>query len=233
MLISRSVALSVVAAALTTACITMRAAEPAATPGTEIGASDVDPSGTYTFVSQSQSFRGVFTIRRDAGGRFGGTVTTSATGDLPIRSVQRIPEGVRVTAVGKQGDAIMDFTLRDPSFVARWEYGGSRGFLTGTRTSGPAAAATPLPAKGDDGVEYAGKYFFGAANLDLRIFEDGGHLSAQATGQRPFPLLYTGGHHFVSPPGIGIQFQFNVAAGKATSLALLQHGKTYSAGRVR
>lgn len=80
-------------------------------------------------------------------------------------------------------------------------------------------------------VRYFGVYALGP--LQLRIFEEGGKLTGQATGQGPIQLLYQGEHAFVAALDHGIRLVFDIQDGRATGLTLYQGGAVVPAKRMQ
>jgi hypothetical protein len=128
--ILRATALAAVLA--TTACATAPGTAPAASPE-PASAAVFDPAGTYTFSSalRGESFEGVIRVARSAGGAYTGSVTTPLTGELPVRAVDVQGRRVRVTAVGRMGDAVMEMNMSGSGFSGSWTYGPSSGQMTG------------------------------------------------------------------------------------------------------
>jgi len=115
---------------LTTACAP--GAAPAASPE-PASAAALDPAGTYTFSSalRGQSFEGVIRVARSEAGAYTGTVTTPLTGEMPVRAVDVQGRRVRVTAMGRMGDAVMEMNMSGSDFSGSWTYGPSSGQMTG------------------------------------------------------------------------------------------------------
>jgi D-alanyl-D-alanine carboxypeptidase len=79
-------------------------------------------------------------------------------------------------------------------------------------------------------ARYLGSYDLGP--LQIRVFEDGEHLAAQATNQAPFRLLAQGEHEFRASFDTSVRLVFRVEGERASSLTLHQGGAVMDARRV-
>lgn len=68
--------------------------------------------------------------------------------------------------------------------------------------------------------------------MQIRVFEQGGTLMAQATGQPAFPLRYQGEHEFRAAFDERVRIVFEVGAERAEALTLYQGGAQMRAPRV-
>ena len=68
-----------------------------------------------------------------ANGRAGGTIATSATPEIPIRSVTVEGQKVTVSAESPDGDAVLEFNMSGQDFTGTWWFGGQTGSLTGRK----------------------------------------------------------------------------------------------------
>jgi hypothetical protein len=228
-------AAALAAALLATGCATAPASQATATPAGP-AAADVDPAGTYSFTTQAggEVFSGILRITRGTGGTrgpHGGTVSTPVAGDMRVRSVEVQGQRIRVMADGRLGAAVMNIDRNAADFTGSWTYGGSRGMLAGRYARGDVAPEH-LPVAGEPGTEYVGNYDLPGAPPQIRIFEQGGVLRAQATGQGAFSLLYTGGHRFQGPPNTGVFLEFAVTEGRATGFTFRRATDTLPATRI-
>jgi len=95
----------------------------------------------------------------------------------------------------------------------------------------PRVEEQPLSA--EQRAQYVGTYDLAPAlPLQVKVYEQGERLMAQATGQGTIPLFYQGGHRFAGPPGSGIELEFTVTNGVATSFTLHQGGGEFEARRL-
>ena len=104
---------------------------PAPTPPTPAATS---AAGIYDFTTtvQGMAVTGVVTVTmRD--GRPGGTIATSATPEIPIRSATAEGQKVTVTGDSPDGDVVLEFNMNGQDFNGTWWYGGQSGSLTGRR----------------------------------------------------------------------------------------------------
>jgi hypothetical protein len=92
----------------------------------------------------------------------------------------------------------------------------------------PETLDLPLDAAARRG--YAGTYDLG--QLQVRIYEEGDVLMAQATGQRAFKLLFQGNHTFVGSIDQEIRLVFDVEGDRATAFTLHQGSGTTRARRI-
>jgi D-alanyl-D-alanine carboxypeptidase len=105
----------------------------------------------------------------------------------------------------------------------------------GMRFAGPRedsraepGAEAPLPE--DAGARYGGRYDLGI--LEIRIFQDGDALLAQAAGQEAFPLRHLGDDTFGAAFDPTLRLAFDLVDGRAVTLTLTQQGQTFSGQRV-
>lgn len=132
--IARTTAAVLMTTALAAGCTTVTPAEsPAATPAP--AATAFDAAGTYDFSTQvsGEAVSGVVRLARNAAGAWGGSVSSSVTGELPVRAVAVEGSRVRVTAAGGQGDLVLNLNVTGSAVAGNWEYAGQGGSLTGSR----------------------------------------------------------------------------------------------------
>lgn len=86
-----------------------------------------------------------------------------------------------------------------------------------------------LPLGPSERARYLGTYDMG--DLDVRVFERDGVLSAQPTGQPALRMLYQGDHTFLLNAPQEIRLVFEVEDGQATRFVLHQGGATVPAPR--
>jgi CubicO group peptidase (beta-lactamase class C family) len=77
---------------------------------------------------------------------------------------------------------------------------------------------------------YAGAYRLGP--LEIRIYERGDSLFAQASGQGAFRLLYQGGHVFLASFDTTVQLSFEMGPASARAFTLFQGGGSQRAERI-
>ncbi len=139
---SRSLALPVVAVLLA-ACASSPQAAPRATPAPSPQATapapapapaPVSAAGVYDFSTnvQGMTVTGVVTVTM-TDGRAGGTIATSATPEVPIKSVTVEGQKVTVVADSPDGAVSLEFNMNGQDFTGTWWYGGESGSLTGRK----------------------------------------------------------------------------------------------------
>jgi CubicO group peptidase (beta-lactamase class C family) len=95
----------------------------------------------------------------------------------------------------------------------------------------PAAAVADLPLGAADRSRFAGTYALGP--LQVRVFETGGRLQAQATGQSAFGLRWQGDSTFVAAFDDDVRLVFQPAGQpQAKAFVLYQGGITQTATRL-
>jgi len=95
----------------------------------------------------------------------------------------------------------------------------------------PAPRVKDLPLTADDVARFSGLYALGP--LQVRVFETGGKLRAQATGQTAFGLRWQGDSTFLAAFDDNVRLVFRPALGpRATSFVLFQGGAVQTATRV-
>lgn len=77
-----------------------------------------------------------------------------------------------------------------------------------------------LPLSAEQRAPYLGTFDLGP--IEVRVFEDGGRLILQPSGQTAARLLHQGDDEFLADVGDGIRIEFTVQDGRATQLALHQ-----------
>lgn len=77
-----------------------------------------------------------------------------------------------------------------------------------------------LPLSAEQRTPYVGSYDLGP--IEVRVFEDGGRLMLQPSGQTAARLLYQGADVFLADVSDGVRVEFTVQEGRATQLALHQ-----------
>lgn len=113
---------------------TAAAASAAATPAPAPTPAAASAAGIYDFTTtvQGATVSGVVTVTM-ANGRAGGTIATSATPEIPIRSVTVEGQKVTVSAESPDGDAVLEFNMSGQDFTGTWWFGGQTGSLTGRK----------------------------------------------------------------------------------------------------
>ena len=91
-------------------------------------------------------------------------------------------------------------------------------------------AVKDLPPSTEEIARLAGTYSLGP--LQVRVFESGGKLMAQATGQQPFGLRWQGDSSFVAAFDDNVKIVFRSGGPRATAFVLYQDGLTQTATRV-
>jgi hypothetical protein len=91
-------------------------------------------------------------------------------------------------------------------------------------------AVKDLPLSTEDIARFAGTYALGP--LQIRVFESGGKLMAQATGQPPFGLRWQGDSSFVAAFDENVKIVFRSGGPRATAFVLYQGGLAQTATRV-
>jgi CubicO group peptidase (beta-lactamase class C family) len=94
-----------------------------------------------------------------------------------------------------------------------------------------------LPLTAEERSRYVGTFALelpNSATLQLRVFEEGEQLTAQAVGpgQGPFRLMAQGNHAFVASVDPAIRLTFTVEGARATRVVLLQGGARMAGARV-
>ncbi|MGH7481448.1 MAG: serine hydrolase domain-containing protein [Longimicrobiales bacterium] len=87
-----------------------------------------------------------------------------------------------------------------------------------------------LPLDAAERTRYLGTYDLG--DLEVRVFERDGELTAQATRQPPLRMLYQGEHTFLLDASQEIRLVFELEEGRATGFTLHQGGAVIRAPRV-
>jgi CubicO group peptidase (beta-lactamase class C family) len=87
-----------------------------------------------------------------------------------------------------------------------------------------------LPPSTEEIARVAGTYALGP--LQIRVFESGGKLMAQATGQQPFGLRWQGDSSFVAAFDDNVKIVFRIGGPRATAFVLYQGGLAQTATRV-
>lgn len=133
-----------VAALLLAACASSPQAAPASTPAPQPAAAAApaapaptaaaSAAGVYDFTTnvQGMAVTGVVTVTM-ANGRAGGTIATSATPEIPIRSVTVEGQKVTVGADSPDGEVTLEFTMAGQEFTGTWWYAGQSGSMTGRK----------------------------------------------------------------------------------------------------
>lgn len=95
-----------------------------------------------------------------------------------------------------------------------------------------------LPLSAEERSRYVGTYALALPNggtLELRVFEEGEKLTAQAVGpgQGPFQLMAQGNHVFTATFDPTVRLTFTVDGARATKVVLLQGGGSLAGARVK
>ena len=109
-------------------------AAPASAPAPTPTPAPASAAGVYDFTTsvQGTTVTGVVTVTaRD--GRTGGTIATSATPEIPVRSATVEGRKVTVTGDSPDGEVVLEFNMSGQDFSGTWWYGGQSGSLTGRR----------------------------------------------------------------------------------------------------
>ncbi|HEX6630807.1 MAG TPA: hypothetical protein VF048_06935 [Gemmatimonadaceae bacterium] len=139
----RSLVVPVAILALATACAhSPQAAPPTATPAPAASpsvtpAAAVDPVGVYDFttVFEGDAVSGTITITGSPGA-YRGTVSSSVTPDMPIRSVTVRGSTITVTADSDNGELVSTFTLTGQELTGEWSLGDASGTTKGRKRPG-------------------------------------------------------------------------------------------------
>jgi D-alanyl-D-alanine carboxypeptidase len=94
----------------------------------------------------------------------------------------------------------------------------------------PAPVVKDLPIASGDAARVVGTYAMGP--LQIRVFQSGATLMAQATGQPAFRLRAQGGGTFVASFDDQVTLEFRPAGARATAFVLTQGGVAQTATRV-
>jgi CubicO group peptidase (beta-lactamase class C family) len=94
----------------------------------------------------------------------------------------------------------------------------------------PRPVVRDLALSAGDIARFVGTYALGP--LQIRVFESGGKLMTQATGQQPFALRWQGDTTFVASFDDNVKVVFSASQPRATSFVLLQGGVAQTASRV-
>ena len=110
------------------------AAPPASPAPAPTPPSAASAAGVYDFRTSVQGMEvtGVVTVTM-TNGTAGGTISTSATPDVPIRSVTVDGQTVTVSADSPDGDVTLAFVMSGQDFTGTWWYGGQSGSLSGRK----------------------------------------------------------------------------------------------------
>jgi hypothetical protein len=74
-------------------------------------------------------------------------------------------------------------------------------------------------------ARFVGEYKFETIPMEIRFFEEGGKLMAQATGQKSTRLMYQGSGEFRPDFDTTVKFVFAAGEGPAESFMLHQGGE--------
>jgi hypothetical protein len=139
----RSLVVPIAILALTTACAHSpqaaprpTAPAPAASPSVTPAAA-LDPVGVYDFSTmiEGDQVTGTITITGSPGA-YGGTISSSATPDMPIRSVTVSDSTITVTADTDNGELVSRFTLTGQDLSGEWTVGDMSGTTKGRKRPG-------------------------------------------------------------------------------------------------
>ena len=94
----------------------------------------LDPVGVYDFSTSAQGtdVSGTVTIT-GANGRYGGTVATTATPEMPIKSVSVAGQTITVVIGAPDGDGVLEMKMDGAALTGTWSFGGMNGTLTGRK----------------------------------------------------------------------------------------------------
>jgi hypothetical protein len=97
----------------------------------------VDPVGVYDFttVFEGDAVSGTITITGSPGA-YRGTVSSSVTPDMPIRSVTVRGSTITVTADSDNGELVSTFTLTGQELTGEWSLGDASGTTKGRKRPG-------------------------------------------------------------------------------------------------
>lgn len=101
---------------------------------TSMPATPASAVGVYDFTTnvQGMAVTGVVTITSQ-GGAVGGTIATSATPDVPIKTVAVDGQKITVAADSPDGEVTIEMTMDGQEFTGQWWYAGQSGSLRGRK----------------------------------------------------------------------------------------------------
>ena len=91
-------------------------------------------AGIYDFSTnvQGQEVTGTVTITGSPGS-YGGSIVTTATPEIPIKSVTMEGQAITVTADTPDGEVVFQMTMEGMDFSGSWSYAGQSGTMRGRK----------------------------------------------------------------------------------------------------